>query len=260
MTDAGAALPEAQDSLSFTARVPVVDANVGVGHRHDRPAPFEDPDGLLAEMSRHGVAGAVIYHVQCEAISPVDGNEALEAWLSDERLTAQWTLGADSASLNQLQALRADGRISSVRLHDTQEARVPLVKWIYGEALRWLSDEGIPLWLSVANNDVEHAMALLKGFPQLDVVLLGAHYTHASVVRGVLNELPRASLELSRYEVLGEVEALVGEFGAGRLIYGSYYPRYAMGPMLYYVHRIGLSDAELALVCGGNVRRLLRED
>ena len=30
-------------SLNFTPRVPVYDANVGVGHRRDGPAPFADP-------------------------------------------------------------------------------------------------------------------------------------------------------------------------------------------------------------------------
>ena len=47
---------------------------------------------------------------------------------------------------------------------------------------------------------------------------------------------PQLHLELSRYETLGDVEALCGEFGAERLLYGSWYPRYEMGPILYYLH------------------------
>ena len=42
-------------SLSFKSRVPVFDANVGIGNRHDRRSPFDSPDQLLEEMSRHGV-------------------------------------------------------------------------------------------------------------------------------------------------------------------------------------------------------------
>ena len=30
------------ENLSFRARVPVFDANIGVGHCHDRPSPFTD--------------------------------------------------------------------------------------------------------------------------------------------------------------------------------------------------------------------------
>lgn len=246
------------DALRFSARVPVFDANVGVGHRHDRPAPFESSTDLLKEMDRHGVERALIYHVQGESISSIDGNEALMAWLGDDRLSPQWMLGTDAGSLSQLRDLRADGRVTCVRLHDVGD-RVPLVDWVYGESLDWLSAEGIPLWISLADAEAKEVVELLRPFPDLDVALLGAHYVHASLVRGMLRQLPRARLELSRYEVLGDAEALKQEFGAGRLLYGSYYPRYAMGPMLYYLHQLDFTEAELAAVCAGNLEGLLGE-
>ena len=62
-------------SLSFKSRVPVFDANVGVGHRHDRRSPVDSPDQLLEEMSRHGVGRALVYSVQGEWISPIQGND-----------------------------------------------------------------------------------------------------------------------------------------------------------------------------------------
>ena len=246
------------DSLRFSARVPVFDANVGVGHRHDRPAPFESPAGLLDEMDRHGVDRALIYHVQGESISSIDGNEALVAWLGEDRLSPQWTLGVDGDSLSRLRDLRADGHVNCVRLHDGG-GRVPLVDWVYGESLDWLSAEGVPLWISLADAEAVEVVEVLRRFPDLDVVLLGAHYSHAALVRGMLRMLPRARLELSRYEVMGDVEALKQEFGAGRLLYGSYYPRYAMGPMLYYLHQLDFTEAELAAVCAGNLESLLGE-
>ena len=69
--------------LSFRARVPVFDANIGVGHCHDRPSPFADVAGLRAEMRRHGVERGLIYHLQGETLSAIEGNEALHAWLGD---------------------------------------------------------------------------------------------------------------------------------------------------------------------------------
>lgn len=56
---------------------------------------------------------------------------------------------------------------------------------------------------------------------------------------------------------IGEIEALRDEFGAQRLVYGSWYSRYALGPMLFYLHHTNLSEAELALVCAGNLERIL---
>ena len=49
-------------SLNFKASVPVFDANVGVGHRHNAVAPFDNAAGLLQEMQRHGVERALVYH------------------------------------------------------------------------------------------------------------------------------------------------------------------------------------------------------
>ena len=247
-----------QQSLRLSAQVPVFDANVGVGHRHDRPAPFESPTDLLKEMDRHGVERALIYHVQGESISSIDANDALTAWLGDERLSPQWMLGTDGDSLHRLRDLRADGRVTCIRLHDAGGS-VPLVDWVYGESLDWLSAEGIPLWISLADAEAKEVVGLLRQYPDLDVALLGAHYVHAPLVRGMLRELPRARLELSRYEVLGDVEALNQEFGADRFLYGSYYPRYAMGPMLYYLHQLDFTEAELAAVCAGNLEGLLGE-
>ena len=43
-------------TLNFQARVPVFDANIGVGHLRNRASPFESPEQLLREMDRHGVA------------------------------------------------------------------------------------------------------------------------------------------------------------------------------------------------------------
>ena len=55
------------------------------------------------------------------------------------------------------------------------------------------------------------------------------------------------------------MEALGRDVGARRLVYGSFYPRYAMGPILYYLHRCDLTAPQLDLICAGNVGRLLGE-
>ena len=72
--------------------------------------------------------------------------------------------------------------------------------------------------------ETDHLVTTLKAYPDLHAVLVGAHYTHALVVRGLLEASLRAVLELSRYEPIGEVEALVERFGAERFVYGSWYP------------------------------------
>ena len=245
-------------TLRFLPRVPVFDANIGVGHRQNQVSPFDDPEALLAEMANHGVERAVIHHHQAAFRSPIEGNQILSEWAAGcDIFSLQWTLGATDASLRQLQELHAAGQVQSVRLHATIHSKLPFVDWLYGPALEWLSAERIPLWISLADTEATEVMTTLRLFPDLTTVLLGAHYVHAALVRPLLRQLPKACLELSRYEVLGEVESLLEEFGAGRFVYGSFYPRYAMGPMLYYLHHLHCTEAELIALCAGNLERLL---
>ena len=263
--------PRGDGGLDFAPWVPVVDANVGVGHPYNRPAPFDNPRQLREQMQRNGVERAVVYHVLGESLDTVHANDLLATWTeANDGLIPQWIVGPDAADRHQLEQLHRAGQVLSVRLHDFAVTRVPFVDWVYGDLLEWLQSEAIPLWLSLAETwasdlrsfvptPVADVVAVLRQFPQLVTVLLGATYNHSQVVRPLLRALPNAHLELSRYEGLGEIEGLVGEFGAHRFIYGSYYPRYAMGPMLYYIHHAGLSIEDLEAICAGNVRRLIGE-
>ena len=182
----------------------------------------------------------------------------LEDWLDEEgRLIPQWSVAPVETSMKQIADFHGRGRVRSVRLHDCQSAGLPFLPWGYDDLLTFLSDAGIPLWIPLMDVETDHLVTTLKAYPDLQTVLVGAHYTHALVVRGLLEASPHAVLELSRYEPIGEVEALVERFGADRFVYGSWYPRYAMGPILFYLHHTRMSEDELARICAGNVERLL---
>jgi hypothetical protein len=252
-------------SLDFRPRVPVFDANVRVGDTPSAVSPSPTPADLFRELGRHGVERAVVYHAQTELRSPTEGNRRLEEWLGDSRLTPQWSILPLAESLRQVQDLHAAGRVSSVRFYEVRHAeipfppaRLPFRRWAWDEVLSWLSAEGIPAWIPLPDADPNEIVDTLSAYPDLVTVLVGAHYSHALLVRPLLRALPRTYLELSRYEPIGEVEALRDEFGAGRLVYGSWYSRYCMGPMLYYLHGTDMTDDELALVCDGNLERILR--
>ena len=246
-------------SLSFEPRVPVFDANVCVGDGRKEASPCRTRRDLITEMDRHRVQRALIYHAQTEEGSSIVGNECLQTWLGDDgRLIPQWSVLPTDDSVAQVQALHDRGRAKCVRLRDTHSVGLPFRSWAYDPLLSWLGESQIPLWIPLPESDAHELVTTLQGYPELVTVLVGAHYTHALWVRPLLRALPNASLELSRYECIGEVEALRDEFGAERLLYGSWYPRYAMGPVLYYLHRTDLSDAELTMVCASNLKRILR--
>ena len=242
----------------FRPRVPVFDANVRVGDLHYAPSPCRNRAQLLAEMDRHGVEKALIYHAQTEEVSPIDGNGFLEEWLEDSRLFPQWSIMPTPDSLAQVQALHEQGRVHNVRLHNSRSVGLPFRPWACAPMLSWLSENRIPLWIPLPDADADELAVTLSAFPELVTVLVGAHYTHALWVRPLMTTLPNAYLELSRIEPLGEVEALCSEYGAERFVYGSWYDRLAMGAMLYYLHHTDLSESDLELICAGNLLRILQ--
>ena len=245
-------------SLHFTPSVPVFDANVCVGDGFKEASPCRTRTDLLAEMDAFGVGRALVYHAHTEAMSPLVGNDLLRDWLDGEgRLVPQWSVVPTADSMAQVRALYEQKWVTCVRLHDTWSAGLPFQPWAYDSLLSWLSETGIPVWIPLPEADAGDIVATLQAYPELVSVLVGAHYTHALWVRPMLRALPNAYLELSRYEPIGEVEGLRSEFGVLRLLYGSWYPRYAMGTMLYYLHHVGMSDEELASVCAGNLERIL---
>ena len=150
--------------------------------------------------------------------------------------------------------------MQAVRLHDASLAGLPFRPWVYDELLSWLSEDRIPLWISLPDTNIDDIVTTLQAYSDLVSVLVGAHHSHALWVRPVLHALPSAYLELSRYEPIGELEALRDEFEAERLVYGSWYWRYVMGPMLFYLHHTSLDENELSLICAGNIERILQRE
>lgn len=245
-------------SLTFKPLVPVFDANIGVGHRHDRIVPFNDSSQLLEEMSYHEVARALIYHVQGETRGVLTSNETLFSWVENQpSLYPQWMIIPNLECLKQLEQLHAENQVSCVRLSNTLESKLPFVEWLYRDILVWLSENKIPLWISLADTSPVEIMETLSHFPNLVSILVGAHYSHSLLIRPFLQRLPNSYIELSRFESLGKVTELKTEFGAKRFIYGSFYPRYAMGPSLFFIHQLGLSQSELESVCARNLENVL---
>lgn len=249
-------MPITTTSLHFHPEVPVFDAQICVGSGRSALGPVRSRDALLAELDKHGVGRAMIYHGHCDEFSVIQGNRLLEEWLADDgRLLPLWSAFPIPESLAQLQELHSAKRVQAVRLIGNE--KLPFSDWAHGDLLAWLEAERLPLWMALPDFHAAEIVTTLRAFPRLQVVLVGAHYSDTVVVRKMLAALPNVSLELSRYESLGAISDLVAQVGAERLLYGSWYPRYAIGAMLYALHHYGFDRATLAAICAGNLERLL---
>jgi predicted TIM-barrel fold metal-dependent hydrolase len=244
-------------NLHFAPQTQVFDAHICVGSRRSDIGPASERRALLAELDRHGIARALVYHAHAEEFSPVRGNQMLAEWLGDDdRLVPLWSALPTERSLSQLQELHQAGRVRAVRL--THASGLPFTDWTHGALLEWLIAADLPLWIALPDTDARDLVSTLRRYQRLRVVIAGAHYTDTLLVQKLMAALPNADLELSRYESLDAINDLIARFGADRLLYGSWYPRYALGPTLYFVHHCGLSEDVLAHICAGNLARLLK--
>ena len=245
--------------FQFRARTRVFDANIYVGVDHRASSICRTRIDLLTELDRFEIERAVVTHILAESVSPIDGNRLLHEWIGEDgRLIPLWSAMPTPDSLAQLREIRAARQCSGVRLYETGPIGLPFRRWAYEPLLGWLIEAGIPLWITLPDADPHALVSTLQEYPDLVTVLTGAHYAHALWIRPILRAIPNAHLELSRYEPLGEIEALRSEFGAERLLYGSWFPKYAMGPVLFYLHQTDFSDKELHMVCSGNLERILQ--
>ena len=245
-------------TLRFKPRVKTIDANVCVGGLGSEKSPITCRGDLISEMDRHGIDHAVIYHGYADKYSAIDGNELLMEWLGDDnRLIPQWSVLPIENSLTQLDGLYRQGLVYSARLFNTRSKGLPFRDWSYGSLLSWLNERNIPLWIPLPDADAHELVTTLGQFPDLVSVMVGAHYSHTLWIKPILSNLRSAYIELSRFETMGHVEDLVKVFGAERFVYGSWYPYYAMGPVLFYLHHTDLTEKQLKLICSENIKKLM---
>ena len=255
-----------QVDLSFRPAVPVFDANVALGRRHDRVVSEDGADGTLKEMDRLGVGRALVYAPHAATFDTMEGNETLLEMVGGEpRLVPQFVANPAYDDLRSFApAVRAAG-VRSLRMfpafHD-----YPFRDWMLGPWLEWLEDEELPVWLPVEYEENQTAEKLdphevydtLKAHPKVNAVLTEVQYKHFSWAIQLLRSLPNVYLELSRWVIMDGVPRLLDAVGDERILYGSRFPDGAMGPQLYNLHNHGLDKAALANICSRNLERILK--
>ena len=254
-----------QVDLDFKPSVPVFDANVALGRRHDRRVSSDTTEGLLNAMDRAGVGKALVYSPHAVGYDSQDGNRYLMEMIEGQpTLVPQYACNPAFDDFDTFTGQVAAAGVRSVRMAP-EVHNYPFMDWVVGPWLDWLAAEGIPLWLPVSYDFVRKELEIepwqlhetLNDHPDLTVVLSEVHYRHVSWVFPLVRALPNVSVELSRLVSTNGIPELLDAIGHERILYGSRFPDADMGPQLHNVHRCGLSDQALRAICAGNLERLL---
>lgn len=243
--------------LHFRPAVPVFDANVALGRRHDRRVTADTVDALQAEMSRVGVGRALVYSAHSAAFDTQDGNDyLLEMVEGAANLVPQLACSPPVDDLDVFAAQVGELGIKSVRMFPI-EGGYPFRSWVVGPWMEWLASEGLALWLPAHEVDPGELHDTLREHPSVAVVMSDVHYVHVPWIYPLLRSLPNVHVEVSRFVLPDGMTTLIDAAGYQRVLFGSRFPDSAMAPQLYNLHRCGLDEDVLTAVCAGNLERLL---
>ena len=245
----------------------IVDAHAHLGPWFNFFTPEPTADSMLRVMDRCGVAMAVVSTTRAISTEAVAGNADVTALVKNhpQRFAgyAVFNPHQPDSLANVEQTLDVPG-IVGIKIHPDVHAysvNGPLYAPIWELATRRMAPILTHTFADSAYSDPLQFGPIAAAWPEL-VMLLG----HSGVTgeghrraMAVARQHPNLYLELCGSLTTGLwIQRMVATVGAERVMYGSDFPfielRYALGRVVF----AGLSPETLALVLGGNARRVLR--
>jgi len=254
----------ADDREKRIKQLRLFDAGIWLGEPVGFPLAFElPPEQLPSALKDHCITGGLVSHWRSYTVSAQEGNLALAGLAPDlpPNCYVIWT----ALPLYPPEQGPVPGR---GRLPDSvRGARIfpvrgnfPLATWILGPLCAWLTEHALPLFIWHTELDWSKLRSLAKDFPELKMVVetqTKKILYHNRPLFALMRECPNVLLEISNFAGAGFVEFAVKEFGAERLIYGSFLPMNDPLVPAGMILDADISTADQKLIAGENLRRLI---
>ena len=242
------------------------DCNAYFGLPTKRPLrPVETAEALLAEMDRAGIDRALVWHVAQHDYSPTVGNEMLvRAIAAHDRLVGCCVvLPPQTHEMPRAPHLfdwMASARLRAVRVFPLAN-RYEFHAATLGGVLEAMDRRQVPLLVSMARGVAWGDLyRLLEAIPSLVCVVCDhGCWGQDRLFRPLLDTFPNVYVDTAGYLLDGGIEALVADYGAGRLVFGTGFPDHYHGGMMLTLRHARISDEDRQAIAGGNLVRLLGE-
>lgn len=258
-----------QVDLDFMPDVPVFDANINLGRRHDKRVEIDDAEGTIAAMRQVGISRALVYSAHAAYWDPEEGNQILIDTVDNYPSLIPQFIASPYDDLDRFIKTAQHNDIRSVRMLPSLY-NYAFRDWAIKPWLDWFSSEKIPIWLPVEYTthveknfgrkraiDPTQVYDTLTSHPDLNVVLCDLGDQDFPWAFLLLKSVSNLYLELSGYVAPNGISMAIESIGAERILFGSRFPDAAMSPQLYNLHRCGLSEAALKAICSENLERIL---
>lgn len=243
------------------------DCNAFFGLPTRRPlAPVATAEELLAEMDRAGIEKALVWHILQHDASPLVGNQVLaEAIQPHPRLIGCWTVLPNQARefpppAALLQEMKA-ARVAALRIFPSAH-RFLANEVSMGELFECLAARRVPLLVSLRRGmDWPDIYALLSEFPDLVCVICDhGCWGMDRQFRPLLERYPNVYVDTAQYLLDGGIEALVTDYGARRLFFGSGFPESYFGGMMLALRHARIPEEAKNAIASGNLERIIAEE
>jgi len=220
---------------------------------------------LIDAMDHNGVDRALVWHIAQHDDSPQAGNQLLSGEIRDQpRLTGCWTILPNQARefpplpvfFRQMREARVRALRTFPGSHRFLANAISMGDW-----LEAIVERRIPLLLSLRRGvEWRDVYALLAEFPELVCVICDhGCWGEDRMFRPLLERYPNVYVDTAQYLLDGGLEAVVADYGAQRMLFGSGFPESYMGGMMMALKHARLPEEAKAAIAGGNLERLLEE-
>jgi len=220
---------------------------------------------LRAEMLRAGVKKAIVSRVEQAQGGMLSANAMLADDLRDlDHLWGTWGIVPKEThevpDPEQMPEAMKRDRIIGWRLYP-EKARFLMRGFALREWCEVAFERKIPIFIDTSHGaSLSQVADLLEAFPNLTVVLTFANcWPSDRYLRPFVSTFPNVYLDLSYMLTDYGIESFVGEYGAGRLLYGSAFPVSYFGANMLMVRHAKIAAADKVAIAGGNLARIVQE-
>lgn len=228
---------------------------------------------LLSIMDRYVIAEALVHDYHARSVRPLEhGNRRLLDMVRNQpRLHPVWALEPPiQPGLKHVEKLVDDMLASGVRAARLRLGSKGNLPWLWEELLAVLEAHRIPCFLdfgppestvgSLTDQDMEALHVIVQRHPHLPLILshvMGGVGIHPAAVY-LLHRSDNLYLDISG--ILEFWRNVAYELGPERVLFATGMPFTDPGILVSNVqYTLGLDETAKKLICGGNLRRLMRE-
>jgi len=247
--------------------VELLDLNAYVGKPTVPAAEWYDtPEALLAEMDHYGIARAVVTHYAARQAHPDIGNPETQRF-TGSRLSAAWSfvpsVGGVSDAPRVIQAA-TDAGVRILRYYP-KDYFAPFSAAAIGDFLELMEERQLPLFVDFSSNsnygqfetDWEGLIAVCRAFPRLPVVTTEYRIRSNRMLFRALALCENLRVCTSAIWLYKNIDHIVAEFGAGRLVFGTNIPAFDPAIPVAMLRFAEIPDEAKAAIASGNLEALL---